>query len=162
MYFLYIIILPCPLPRLHPHHFSKLNFIPKRVHFSIQINAYQEGTKINTDVNERPLKNIGTHWNIKHRLFQRVPIYFSLAEMPNRAPLRFIWTAWCETKLTALYDIHTTPVNSHDQGNRNLTNVCYLYHQKFLHDSWKTPLSYLPATQRIFNWSMSTNNMGTN
>jgi len=27
----------------------------------VQINAYQEGTKINTEVNDRPLKNIGTH-----------------------------------------------------------------------------------------------------
>jgi len=47
----------------------------------MQINAYQEGTKIDTEVNERPLKNIGTHWNIKHRWFQRVPISFSLAEL---------------------------------------------------------------------------------
>ena len=30
----------------------------------MQINAYQEGTKINTEVNKGPLKNIGTHWNI--------------------------------------------------------------------------------------------------
>ena len=33
----------------------------------MQINAYQEDTKINTEVNERPLKNISTHWNIRHR-----------------------------------------------------------------------------------------------
>jgi len=44
----------------------------------MQINAYQEGTKINTEVNKGPLKNVGTHWNIRHRLFQRVPISFSL------------------------------------------------------------------------------------
>ena len=45
----------------------------------MQINAYQEGTKINTKVNEQPLKNIGTHWNIRHCWFQRVPISFNLA-----------------------------------------------------------------------------------
>ena len=28
------------------------------------MNAKQEGTKVNTYVNERPLKNIGTHWNM--------------------------------------------------------------------------------------------------
>jgi len=47
--------------------------------FTLQISAYQEGTKINTGVNERPLKNIGTHCNIRHHWFQRVPISFSLA-----------------------------------------------------------------------------------
>jgi len=36
-------------------------------------NAYLEGTKINTEVNERSLKNSGTLW------FQRVPVSFSLA-----------------------------------------------------------------------------------
>jgi len=45
----------------------------------MQISVYQEGTKINTEVNERPLKNIGAHWNIRHHWFQRVPIFFSLA-----------------------------------------------------------------------------------
>ena len=35
----------------------------------MQINAYQEGTKIYTEVNERPLKNIGTHWDIRHSAF---------------------------------------------------------------------------------------------
>ena len=29
--------------------------------------VYKEGTKINTEMNERPLQNIGTHWNIWHR-----------------------------------------------------------------------------------------------
>ena len=49
----------------------------------MQINGYQEGTKITTEVNERPLRNIGTHWNIRHRRFQRVglPISFSLANL---------------------------------------------------------------------------------
>ena len=32
-----------------------------------KISTYQEGTKINTEVNERPLKNIGTHWIKGHR-----------------------------------------------------------------------------------------------
>ena len=45
----------------------------------MQINAYRESTKINTEVNERPL-NIGTHWNIRHHWFQRVPISSSLAQ----------------------------------------------------------------------------------
>ena len=48
----------------------------------MQINAYQEGRKLNSEVNERPLKNIGTHWNIRHRRFQRVPISFCLANTP--------------------------------------------------------------------------------
>ena len=69
----------CPLPRPYPHHFSKFNFISKISNFTMQINAYQEGTKINTEVNERPLKNIGMHWSIRHCWFQRVPISFSLA-----------------------------------------------------------------------------------
>ena len=33
----------------------------------MQINAYEEGRKINNEVNERPLKNTGTHWNIRLR-----------------------------------------------------------------------------------------------
>jgi len=71
----------CPLPKPHHHHFSKLNFISDILHITVQISVYQESTKINTQVNERLLKNIGTHWNIRHRLFQRVPVSFSLA--PN-------------------------------------------------------------------------------
>jgi len=39
------------LPQTH-HHFSKLNFIRKKLNFTMQINAYQEGTKINTEMNE--------------------------------------------------------------------------------------------------------------
>ena len=56
-----------PHPKTHLHHFSKLNFISKTLKFTMQINAYQEGTKINTKVNEQLLKKIGTHWNIRHR-----------------------------------------------------------------------------------------------
>jgi len=41
----------------------------------MQIIAYQEGTKINTEVNEE----YGTHWIIRHRWFQQVPVFFSLA-----------------------------------------------------------------------------------
>ena len=37
----------------------------------MQINAYQEVTKINIEVNERPLKNIGLHWNIRHSCISR-------------------------------------------------------------------------------------------
>jgi len=58
-----------------PHHFSKLNFISKIWNFTIQINAYKEETKINTEVNGRVLMNIGTHWNIRHSWIQRVPIF---------------------------------------------------------------------------------------
>ena len=29
----------------------------------MQINGYHDGTKITTEVNERPLRNIGTYWN---------------------------------------------------------------------------------------------------
>jgi len=32
----------------------------------MQINTYQEGTKINIEVNEQVMKNIGTHWNMRH------------------------------------------------------------------------------------------------
>jgi len=42
-------------------HFWKLNFISKMWNFTVQVNAYQESAKINTEVNERVLKNIGTH-----------------------------------------------------------------------------------------------------
>ena len=35
--------------------------------------------KINTEVNERVLKNLGAHWNIRHHWFQLVPISCSLA-----------------------------------------------------------------------------------
>jgi len=72
-FFWSFIILP------HPHHFSNLNFIPRILNFTMQINAYQEGTEINTEVNARPLKNIGMHRNTRHRWFQRVPISVSLA-----------------------------------------------------------------------------------
>jgi len=68
-----------PPPLTLPHHFSQLNFISKILNFTRQIYAYQEGAKINTEVNERPLKNIGTHWNIRHGWFQRVPISLNLA-----------------------------------------------------------------------------------
>jgi len=68
----------CPSPD-PTHHFSKWNFF-KNLNFTIQINVYQEGTKINAEVNDRPLKNIGTHWYIRHHWFQRVPISFSLAK----------------------------------------------------------------------------------
>jgi len=47
--------------------FISLNFISKILDFTMQINAYQEDTKINTGVNEQPLKNIGTHWNKRTR-----------------------------------------------------------------------------------------------
>jgi len=40
----------CHLPKPHPNHFSKLNFISKILNFTMQINAYQEGTKTNTGV----------------------------------------------------------------------------------------------------------------
>jgi len=33
----------------------------------MQINAYKEGTKINTEVNERPMYSVGTHLNIRQR-----------------------------------------------------------------------------------------------
>ena len=63
--FFSLIILPPP--RFIPHLFSKLNFISKMLNFTLRISAYQEGTKINTEVNVRPLKNIGMHWNTRHR-----------------------------------------------------------------------------------------------
>jgi len=34
------------------HYFLKLNFISKILNFTMQINVYQEGTKVNTEVNE--------------------------------------------------------------------------------------------------------------
>jgi len=65
--------------RPHPHHFSKLNFISKIWHFYSASQCVPRRHKINTEVNERLLKNIGTHWNIRHLWFQQVPISFSLA-----------------------------------------------------------------------------------
>ena len=44
-----------------PSFFEKLNFISKILHFTMQVVVYQEGTKINTEVNERVLKIIDTH-----------------------------------------------------------------------------------------------------
>jgi len=44
-------------------HYSKLNFYSKIWiiwNFTVQINAYQEGTKVNIEVNVRVLKNLGT------------------------------------------------------------------------------------------------------
>jgi len=38
----------------------------------VEINACQEGTKINIEVNEWVLKNIGTYWNVRHHWFQWV------------------------------------------------------------------------------------------
>jgi len=68
VYFLNVVILGRGQPPPQTtHHFSKLNFTSKTLNFTMQINAYQERTKINTEVNEQPLKNIGTHWNIRHR-----------------------------------------------------------------------------------------------
>jgi len=66
-----------PPPQTSALSFFEVNFF-LILHFTMQIIAHQEGTKINTGVNKGPLKNIGTHWNIRHRLFQRVPISFSL------------------------------------------------------------------------------------
>jgi len=43
----------------------------------MQINAYQEGTKINTEVNERVLKNIGT---------RKGTVYFYEYQFPSAWP----------------------------------------------------------------------------
>ena len=56
-----------PPPETPLPSFSKLNFTSKMLNFTMQINAYQEGTKINTEVNARPLKNMGMHWNTRRR-----------------------------------------------------------------------------------------------
>ena len=45
----------------------------------MQINAYQEGTNVNTGVNERPLKNIGTHWNTRYVHFKEYQYQFPSA-----------------------------------------------------------------------------------
>jgi len=53
-----------PLLSPHPHNFWKLNFNSKTFYNANQcVLRYQEGTKINTEVNERALKNIGMHWH---------------------------------------------------------------------------------------------------
>jgi len=47
-----------------PHHFREITlyFLKKTLIFTVEIDAHQEGTKINTEVNERVLKNTGkTH-----------------------------------------------------------------------------------------------------
>ena len=43
---------------------SKLNFISKILNFNCKSVPTKKAQKINTEVNERPLKNIGTHWNV--------------------------------------------------------------------------------------------------
>ena len=61
--FLNFSILPPP-PQSSPHNFWKLNFNSKTFYNANQcVLRYQEGTKINTEVNERALKNIGMHWH---------------------------------------------------------------------------------------------------
>ena len=95
-------------PQTPPHHFSKLNFISKILNFALQISAYQEGTKINTEVNERSLKNIGTHWNIRHCWFQWVPISFSLAADLSGS---IVWISlntqiWCESVSYLVHIVH--------------------------------------------------------
>ena len=45
-----------------------------------------KGTKINTEVNGRVLKNVGVYVNIRHHWFQLVPISSSLAfKLAHRA-----------------------------------------------------------------------------
>ena len=69
-----------PSPDPTPINFWKLNFVPKTLNFTIQINAYQ-GTK-HTEVNERVFfENLSTYYKIRHLWLQRVPISFSLAEL---------------------------------------------------------------------------------
>jgi len=63
-------------------HYSWNAFVLLEIgNFTVQINAYQEGTKVNTEVNERVLKNLGTNWNIRHHWFQLVPISSTLAKL---------------------------------------------------------------------------------
>jgi len=51
-----------------PTVFLKLSFISKILNFTMQISAYQEGMKINIEVNEqRRILHISTHWNKRHR-----------------------------------------------------------------------------------------------
>jgi len=38
-----------PPHQTQPNHFSKLNFVSEILNFTMKINAYQEGTKINTE-----------------------------------------------------------------------------------------------------------------
>ena len=48
-----------PFPRPHPYHLSKLNFNSEIWNFTVQISAYQEGAKVNIEVTERGLRNLG-------------------------------------------------------------------------------------------------------
>ena len=58
----------CPLPTPYPHHFSKLTSNSEIWNFTVQIKAYQ-GIKVNAEVNECFLKNLGTYWNTRHHHF---------------------------------------------------------------------------------------------
>jgi len=71
----------CSLPRPHLRYHLKLNSYSKSWNLTVQINAHQEGTKVNIKVNGRVLKNLDTYWNIRHHCFQLVPISFSLARV---------------------------------------------------------------------------------
>jgi len=59
--FLDFIILESGLPRSHPRHFSKLIFFSKIWNFTAQVSVYQEGRKLNTEVNEQVMKNVSMH-----------------------------------------------------------------------------------------------------
>jgi len=81
------ILFRCPLPRPHPRHFLKLNFISKTWNFTMQVNVYQEGTKMDTEVNERPY-----HW------FQQVPISYpkitNVMSDVSFNSMKAVWICW--------------------------------------------------------------------
>ena len=52
-------------------------------------------TKMNTEVNERLLKNTGMHRSIRHRWFQAVPISFSLAKVGVETVRFVMQQCWC-------------------------------------------------------------------
>ena len=45
----------------HPHHFSKLFYFKNIKLYNAKSVRTKKAQKINSEVNERPLKNIGTH-----------------------------------------------------------------------------------------------------
>jgi len=55
-----LIFIEGPSPQTISPSFFKIKFYSKIYNSTMQIKADEEGTKINTEVNERVLKNIGT------------------------------------------------------------------------------------------------------
>ena len=75
----------------HRHYFSKLNFV-KNIKFH-NANQCVPRTHKNKHWSEWTTfeEKIGMHWNTRHHWFQRVPIFFTLAQKSPRQTSLAIW-----------------------------------------------------------------------